>query len=202
MIRLLIAFCLLANFPSFAQPSGVSQDEKNFTLQQRYGFMKSKAETYQDYKVVKEYIMDGVWKIMLDSVIEQKNLVKEGHKAISKLEVDLRKTKDTLTQERTAATQIVYESSHISVVGINFGKTTFIIFVAVILSLLLFVGSILLTKIKLVQAIADEKIVIADAVTHEFDDFKKKAMDKQIKLARELQNERNKVADLKQNVAH
>jgi len=56
----------------------------------------------------------------------------------------------------------------------------------------------MLTKIKLVQATAKEKIIIADAVTREFDEFKKKAMEKQIKLARELQDERNKVATLKQ----
>ncbi len=196
MLRLVIAFCMVCSL-SLAQTSGVLQDDKNLTLQQRYWSMKSKAETYQDYKVVKEYIMDGVWKIMMDSVNEQKNLVKEEHKAISKLEVHLRAAKDTLAQERTAATQIVYDSSHISVVGINLGKTMFIIFVAVIFLILLFIGSIMLTKIKLEQAIAKEKIVIADTITREFDEFKKKAMEKQIKLARELQDERNKVADLK-----
>jgi len=202
MVRLFIAFCMLVSIRSFPQTSEASQDEKNFTLQQRYSFMKSKAETYQDYKVIKEYVMDGVWKTMMDSVKAQRFLVAQGHQTISKLEADLRAAKDTLAQERAAVTQIKYESSHISVLGIDFKKYIFIILVASILALLLFIGSAMLAKIKLVQATAKEKIVIADAVTLEFDEFKKKSMEKQIKLARELQNERNKVADLKQGAAH
>jgi len=65
----------------------------------RYGAMKSKAETYQDYKVIKEYTMDGVWKIMFDSVKEQKNIIKQERQTISKLEVDLVAAKDTLARE-------------------------------------------------------------------------------------------------------
>ena len=202
MMRLLIIFCTLASSLSIAQTPGATQDERNFTLQQRYWSMKSNAETYQDYKVIKEYFMDGVWKVSMDSLNEQKKLVKQKQQTISKLESDLRAAKDTLTQERAAVTQIVHDSSHISVLGIDFTKNMFIILVAAILLLMLFIGSAMLTKIKIEQATAKEKIVIADAVSREYDEFKKKSMEKQIKLARELQNERNKVADLKQGAAH
>jgi hypothetical protein len=202
MVRLLIAFCLLVPALSFAQPAGVIQDEKNFTLKQRYWAMKSKAETYQEYKVIKEYVLDGVWRTAMDSVKEQKLLVGQGHQAISKLETDLQEAKRTLAMERKAATQITYDSTHISVLGIHLKKSVFIIFITAILSLLIFVGSVMVTKIKLLQATTKEKIVIADMISREFEEFKRKAMDKQIKLARELQNERNKLADLKQSLTH
>jgi len=202
MVRLLIAFCLLVPSLSFAQPAGVIQDEKNFTLKQRYWAMKSKAETYQEYKVIKEYVLDGVWKTALDSVKEQTFLVGHAHQAISKLETDLQEAKRTLAMEREAATQITYDSTHISVLGIHFKKSVFIIFITAIVSLLIFIGSVMVTKIKLLQATRKEKIVIADMISQEFEEFKRKAMDKQIKLARELQNERNKLADLKQSLTH
>jgi predicted component of type VI protein secretion system len=78
----------------------------------------------------------------------------------------------------------------------------FIILIVAILSLLVFIGSAMVTKIKWLQSNAKEKVVIAELITRELDEFKKKAMDKQIKLARELQDERNKLADLKQRLAH
>jgi len=197
MARFLVALLILIEFSSFAQTSDVSQDDKSLALQQRYSIMKSKAETYQDYKVIKEYILDGVWKITLDSMKEQKKIVKQERQTISKLEASLVAAKDTLRQERAAVTQILHKSSHISVLGIDFTKSMFIILVAGLILLFFFTGSAMLTKIKIIQATAKEKIVIADAITREFDEFKKKSMEKQIKLARELQNERNKVADLK-----
>jgi hypothetical protein len=201
MVRVFIAFCMLASSLSFAQTSNVSPDEKSFTLQQHYSTMKSKAETYQDYKVVKEYVLDGVWKIMMDSMKAQKLSVALERQAVSKLEVDLRAVKDTIANERAAVAHIVYDSQHISVLGVNFNKNMFIILVAALLALLLFIGGAMLTKIKLLQATTKEKIATADGIAREFNEFKKKTMEKQIKLARELQDERNKVADLK-HTAH
>jgi hypothetical protein len=202
MVRLLIIFCILTSSLSFAQTSGVSEDEKNFTLQQRYVSIKGNAETYQDYKVIKEYVLDGFWKVTLDSMKEQKNLVKQANQTTSKLETKLLATKDTLASERAAVTQIVHDSHHISILGIDFKKSMFIIFVVAVFLLLLFIGGAMIARIRLVQATAHEKIILAEAIASEFDEFKKKSMEKQIKLARELQNERNKVADLKQGAAH
>jgi len=203
MVRFHIAFFVFIRFISFAQTPDVSQqDERNLTLQQRYSAMKSKAETYQEYKVIKESAMDGVWKIMLDSMKKQKLLVDQERQKVLKLEVAFHSVRDTLTQERAAQTQTIYNSSHISVLGIDFKKSVFIGFVAAILSLLLLVGSAMLIKIKFVQTTAKEKIVIADAITREFDEFKKKSMDKQTKLARELQTERNKLAEIRHGKSH
>jgi len=202
MVRLSLVICLLGPVLSLAQPTPDPQDEKKYNLPQRYWMMKSKAETYQEYKVIKEYVLDGVWKAALDSITAQKHLVAQGHQTISKLETDLRDVRLTLSQEREAATQIVYDSAHLSLLGIHFKKNVFIILIAAIFSLLFFVGSGMIAKIKLLQATAKEKTLVTTLVTQEFDEFKKKAMEKQIKIARELQNERNKLADLKQSMAH
>lgn len=203
MRSLFVTFLLiLVRFISFAQTPDVSQDDKSLTLQQRYSAMKSKAETYQDYKVIKEYVMDGVWKTMLDSMKRQRLLVEEERQKNAKLEGQFQLLKDTLSRERAAVTEITYNSSHISVLGINFKKVVFIISVAAILTLLLFIGSGMIIKIKLAEATAKEKIVIADAITREFDEYKKKSMERQTKLARELQTERNKIVDLKHGKSH
>jgi hypothetical protein len=197
MVRVLIAVCLLAPRISMAQPLGVVKDDKNWTLQERYVSMKIKAETYQEYKVIKEYVMDGVWKIAMDSLKGQKLTTAKAHQTISQLETDLHQVQQTLADERGAATQMVHDSTHISVMGVDLRKNVFIILFAAVLTAVFFAVSGMITRIKLLQSTAKEKIVIADLLTRELDEFRRKAMDKQIKLARELQNERNKLAELK-----
>jgi hypothetical protein len=197
MIRLLVTGCLLAAAPSFAQSSGVDQDGKNLTLQQRYAAMKTKAETYQDYKVVKEYVLDGVWKIAMDSAKGQKIAIAQGRQTITRLEADLRAAQLTLKNEREAAADVVHKSTHISLLGMDFSKSVFLITMILMFGLLFFIGSAMVTRMKLMQVAVKEKKAIAELITREFEEFKRKAMEKQIKLARELQNERNKLAELK-----
>ncbi len=134
----------------------------------------------------------------MDTLKEQKKLNAQGRQTISQLESGLRSVEATLAKERDGAADVVHRSTHISVLGIDFNKSIFIILIAGILTLLLFIGSAMATKMKLLQATAKEKIIIANLLTQELDEFKHKAMEKQIKLARELQNERNKLAELKE----
>ncbi len=46
------------------------------------------------------------------------------------------------------------------------------------------------------QRFVNESKLIVSSVNHELEDYKHKAMEKQVKLARELQTERNKLAEL------
>lgn len=50
---------------------------------------------------------------------------------------------------------------------------------------------------KAMQFYVNENKVIVTSITHEFDEFKRHALEKEIKLSRELQTERNKVLELK-----
>jgi len=148
--------------------------------------------------VIKEYSLDGVWKIMMDTLKEKKNLIVKANQTISQLDSDLHTTQLTLAKEREGAADVVHRSTHISLLGIDFRKGVFIFLIAGILALLFFIGSAMVAKMKLLQAASKEKIMIANLLTQELDEFKHKAMEKQIKLARELQNERNKLAELKE----
>ncbi len=42
-----------------------------------------------------------------------------------------------------------------------------------------------------------EKMDAENMISKEFENYKRKALDKQMKLSRELQNERNKMAEMK-----
>lgn len=197
MIRLFLSISLLASNLSFAQPASVPLEEKNYTLNERYFLMKTKAQTYQDYKVIKGFVLDGVWKIVMDSVKGQKLLITGANETISQLKGSLETAQITLIKERESVAGIVNDSTHISLLGIDFKKSVFLILVAIVFSAFVLIISFIAGKMKLMRAIMKEKIVIADVVTHEYEEFKRKALEKQTKLSRELQSERNKMEELK-----
>ena len=105
---------------------------------------------------------------------------------------ELETARNTMQEQQASINDVVYDSTHISVLGIPFSKGFFLLFVVAIVGSLLFVLSIFYGRMKMLNALVKEKALISDSIAHELEDFKKKAMEKQTKLSRELQNERNK----------
>jgi F0F1-type ATP synthase membrane subunit a len=91
----------------------------------------------------------------------------------------------------------VHDSKHISILGIDFKKSLFLTIATAILVFLVLLIIFIVGKMKVMNTVAKEKTVIADLITHEFEEYKRKALEKQTKLARELQNERNKIQELR-----
>jgi hypothetical protein len=89
--------------------------------------------------------------------------------------------------------EVIYDSTHITVLGIPFSKAVFLIAVASVVGILSFFLFGLLGRMKMLNSLVKEKALIATSITNEFEEFKKRAMEKQTKLSRELQNERNKI---------
>lgn len=175
-----------------AQPAQKAVEDKNLNLVERYKEMKAGSQTYKDYKVIKETILDKVWKITSDSIAKKEQQLAEAEKQIANLKNELTTTNAAIEAKEASMKDIIYDSTHISVLGIPFTKGFFILFVAAIIGALTIVLSIAFARVKIANSLVKEKTVIADSTLLEFEDFKKKSMEKQTKLSRELQNERNK----------
>jgi len=196
IMKLILSIALILVVSTlFAQPAAKAIEDKNLTLQERYEVMKSGSQTYEDYKVIKGFILEGFWKINTDSINRQHALLKHANSRIDSLHNELKVIQNDLATQKASMEEIVYDSNHISVVGIPFGKGTFIVLVAAIVAgLLVFLG-ILMGRMKILNSGMKEKSLIAHTITQEFEDYKRKALDKQTKLSRELQNERNKTLE-------
>ena len=93
-----------------------------------------------------------------------------------------------------------FEQEHINFIGINFGKKVYIIINLVIIFGLLGGLIFALSKMKLSNKIAIQKRKEFTKLDGEFQEYKKSSLDKQMKLRRELQTERNKIEELKLKV--
>ena len=200
MKRIIMVPCLvlLAHF-LFAQ-GGVSEafsDKNSYTLNQRYAILRDKTPSYRDYKEIKTYALDSWWKIVLDSIKSQKALYNQSKAKIVSLENQLAQSKKLMEEKEGSMEAMLHAGTHINALGFDFSKTFFITLVSLIVVGLLTLAGILVARLKWIQSSMREKIDSANRLSIEFEDYKRKALDKQMKLSRELQNERNKLSELR-----
>lgn len=181
----------------YAQPAAKAVEAGQATLNERFELMKDGSQTYESYKVIKANILDQFWKMTMDSLIKEKQNFAAARAEITAMQSKVKSTLDSLQTERASIQDVVFDSEHINVIGIPFGKSIFLILVAAIVGGLIFFSVGLVTRMKMLNSLVKEKTLIADSITNEFEDFKKRAMEKQTKLSRELQNERNKLQELR-----
>ncbi len=196
VIPFLVALISTASFGQSvpSMPSAASMpDTKTMTLQDRYVTMKKYSETFQDYKVIKEGILDGVWRVVLDSIKNQKAKFANANEVIAQLESEVAAQKAAVARMQASMETVVYDSTHISFFGINFAKSLFITLVLLIVVGQLVAMGAITGKLKLMYTSVKEKIETVNLLSHEYEDYKKRALEKQVKLSRELQTERNKL---------
>jgi len=188
---IILLFCLVVQF-SFAQPAAEAL-QGNFSLRERYGLLKSKSQTFKDYKVIKETVLDGFWKIVMDSVSTSRSALAGAHKQIDSLRRNVAETNKLMKEKEESVAGIVFDSTHITVAGISFHKGVFLGGVAIVLGALIFFLVSGFARMKVVSHSLQERKLAVTTITNEYEEYKRKAMEKQMKLSRELQDERNKL---------
>lgn len=197
MKSLLFLIALLVPVLSFAQPAAKALERDNQTLPERYTVLKTNSQTYEDYKVIKEVILDGFWKLTMDSLRDRKSEYTLANSKIDSLQAALINAKAELVTHQASVEELVYDSKHISVAGVPLGKNLFLIVVAIVVAGLIILATTLVGRMKLINSEMKEKALVTHSLTLEFEDYKRKALDRQTKLSRELQNERNKLMEMR-----
>jgi uncharacterized protein YlxW (UPF0749 family) len=187
---------LLMVVGGFAQTAADALKNDRQTLRERYLLMKMKSQNYQEYKVIKEPILDGVFKIFLDSVTAKQAAIRKSQTEISNLQAELNKSIETLKSKENSMQDIVHASTHITVLGIDFDKNFFAGMMGIIFLIAALVIAGIIYTMKVMRKNLTEKEELANAISSEYEEYKRKAMDKQTKLSRELQNERNRLQEL------
>ncbi len=169
--------------------------EGNYPLNERYQVLKSKSQNYKEYKVIRENVLDGFWRIVRDSVSAKQAAIAARDRNIGELKKDLSETQAALKEKEASMQEIVYDSTHINVLGINFSKGVFITTVAIIFVGLVLVVLMISGRLRMIHSSLKERADAFTSLSTEFEEYKRKAMEKQTKLSRELQTERNKLSE-------
>ena len=171
--------------------------EKNYSLPERYRILKDNSPTYNDYKEIKGPILDAWWNIVMDSVTAKEKSLAESQSKISALEKEMALAKATVDQKDAAMAEMEHGSSHINVFGLDFNKTFFITMMSIVVGGLVAIIVVIFGRLRWLSAEIREKIDLSERLHKDFEAYKRNALDKQMRLSRELQDERNKLEEMK-----
>jgi len=141
-------------------------------------------------------LVAALWKNVNDTLTHERGAVKEMQ---AKLAVN-NKTIDSLKADITSRDQTIASSSNkgdsISMFGLNMAKSTYnAIMVSLVVILAIALAVVIGTTAKHKYE-AKHRTELYEEIEEEYKTFKAKANEKELKLARELQTERNKVDEL------
>ncbi|GAA4423995.1 hypothetical protein GCM10023188_03290 [Pontibacter saemangeumensis] len=213
-------FLLLFFASSFTVASAQGTAKKgapaNNTLARQFNNLKDNANSYVEnnrtYKVVGVTSLDAFWKSVQDTIeAREKKLIEAGKErdqelaeakeSIQKQNSQLEAIKKEFAAKEQEVQQSAYNVANLSVLGIDMEKQNYVILsFAVIITLLVLLG-IFLMQYRSSKLVAVEKQKAFDEIDQEYNEYKKNAREKELKVKRELQTEMNRIEELNQQIA-
>lgn len=187
-----------------AAPLAYGQDvepEPVNTLEEQFRSMKANSNTYQEYKVVRETLLNQFYNNVRDSINITQQEIAEAQQTINAQQQEITRLQDELQEREEAVAQSEYDIEHIQVLGIDIRKQTYNYIVWGIILILLILLAIAILKYQSSNKVAVKKRNEYEGLDQEFNEFKARSREKETRLMRELQTERNAVEELNQRLA-
>ena len=169
----------------------------DFSLNEQYQFMLSRSKTINGYKLINPGRLATVWQSALDTLKKERVAFAKTKTKLGEQEQTIASLQSQINgQEKTLDTSNA-KLNEISFLGISFAKGTYH---AIVWSMIVVLGiGLVIVIARSGKSISEAKhrTQLYDEITAEYQAFKTKANEQQRKLARELQDERNIVEELK-----
>ena len=161
-------------------------------LNQQFSDLMDNTETFKDYKVIKIEELNKFWEIVRDTTTLNKAKIDELRTLNESLLSNAENDQQTIESKHQEIEILKSQISNINVFGISVEKTFFKIVVFSTIGALILILAFSFVKLKERMSIANTRIQDYDLLEREYEAFKKEALEKQMKLRRELQTERNR----------
>lgn len=173
------------------------QEEAVNTLTEQFLYLKKKSNSWQEYKVVKETMLNNFWANIQDSVATFHRQLSETQAKVDAQNKEIQKVNETLAAKDKTIQASEHASTHISVLGIDVLKESFVTFFWISVSVLALLLGLAIYQYKRSDQVTAKTRHDYRALQHELEEFRKKSLERERKLRRELQTERNTVEELK-----
>lgn len=184
---------LLTNVALSQEPNPESNSASiNGTLANQFDYVIQKSNNFQEYKVVKRDYLMLLKKNSIDSVGRFKNELVSLKSQFSNHASIVAQLNDTLKATNEELTTLKTAQDNVSLFGSPISKTNYNIVMWGIVIVLFLILIVFLFQLKSAKSIAHEVKNNVEKIEEEFEDYKHKALEKEQKLGRQLQDEINK----------
>lgn len=167
------------------------------TLRGQYQSILNKSKNLNGFKVVNPARLSTFWKNLNDTLRSERKQLPALRKQIAEQQKTVAELKKQLSDKETALNASNQRLDEISFLGTSFSKGTYNTMVwTIILILALALIIVIIRSARLLHE-ARYRSSLYEEISAEYQSYKVKANEKEKKLARELQDERNKLDELK-----
>lgn len=188
MKSFLITLLLLSVTISFSQ---VTTEDTN-SLENQFDKIYRTSTTYQVYKVISKDKYQRLKLNVLDSLDSSKKLISEKENLLKIERENIEKTKELLSKTQSDLDLANKKENSISLFGIQLSKLTYNLLLWSIIILLLLGLSYFIFKFLRSNILTREAQDNLEVVEQEFEQHRKKSLEREQKLRRQLQDEINK----------
>jgi uncharacterized protein YlxW (UPF0749 family) len=167
------------------------------SLQGQYQLMLSKSKTLYGSKLVNPSRLSQFWQSVHDTIRTERKRSSTAQSQIATLQKEVSGLKSQISGTESSLAATNAQMDQITFLGIAFSKSSYNMTVWTIITVLALVLAIVFIRsAKSVQE-AKYRSGLYEEISQEFQAYKVKANDKEKKLARELQDERNKMDEFR-----
>tara|TARA_B110000046_G_scaffold136347_1_gene142618 strand:+ start:278 stop:853 length:576 start_codon:yes stop_codon:yes gene_type:complete len=187
-----ILFLFITSFSSFSQ----EVIKEDFSIKSQFDKIYRTSTTYQVYKVIGKDKYQKLKSNVLDSLKNSKRLISEKESLLKSEKESIQKLNTSLNKTKVDLETALQKENSISLFGAQLNKITYNIIswvIIIILTICLIFFIFKFSKSNLLTKEAQENL---NDVQVEFDNHKKKSIEREQKLRRKLQDEVNKVRNI------
>jgi len=189
-LSILMLMIFIIQNPVFGQNQKSTADSIN----DRMSNLINSSNSFQEYKVIKTSAIQNLRKDIKDEVFTLEENVNELHQKLDKQNKELEDFKELLAESDSKLEEANLTKDQLTILGIKTQKSTYNFFVSILVSVLVLALVFFIYKYKSSNRITKEAQENLHKNEEEFASYKKKALETQQKLGRQIIDERNKFA--------
>lgn len=170
------------------------------SLQDQFVELKNDANTFQDYKVVKKVRLDSFWNTVTDSLNAHHEELTATHQQVGTLRGEVSGLKTQLNEQVSRVETLEYEKARLNFLGLDLMKDTYSTVVWGLIFALLIATLVALYRYRMSHRITANTRRDHLQLQAEFEEFRRRTHEREVRIKRELQTERNRVEEMKQKL--
>lgn len=174
------------------QTSSRSGSLHSGTIDSQFIYLNRISRNHEGFKLIRPANLATVRQNVADSLTAQRNRIYETEEQLAVLMQELNGQRDSLRQEREAVQRLTKEIDYITFLGMDLKKSTYHLIVWTVILLLAVILFVSLIRFQRGNAVSKQAREALDELQAQLDQHRKKSLEKEQKLKRQLQDEINK----------
>lgn len=192
MFKQIILTLILAGFANTTFAQATKKFDNSGTVDEQFDYLITKSNRYQEYKVVQLNWLQQLQKNVLDTLALSESTIAQRDNEIRTQKTEINDLNTSLTTANAKIEELSTQIESISLFGMQLKKPVFKTLMFIIIGVLAVLLGIFIFQFKRSNAVTLQTKADIKELEEEFDQHRKRALEREQKVMRRLQDELNK----------